>query len=125
MALAQSHNLATFRNICVVRRRGMLRAVLAGSPAGEGSMFKLDALLGLARRFLAESLFKNSAFLMLNLVLTTVCDSFSWSYLECGPAQGMAGDRRFSWRASFGSPALGRGRNAGATRGPVCQHLGG
>ena len=36
-------------------------------------MFKLDALLGLARRFLAESLFKNSAFLMLNLVLTTVC----------------------------------------------------
>lgn len=36
-------------------------------------MFKLDALVGLARRFLAESLFKNSAFLMLNLVLTTVC----------------------------------------------------
>ena len=73
MALAQSHNLATFRNICVVRRRGMLRAVLAGSPAGEGSMFKLDALLGLARRFLAESLFKNSAFLMVNVALTTVC----------------------------------------------------
>jgi O-antigen/teichoic acid export membrane protein len=36
-------------------------------------MFKLGALLDLARRFLAESLFKNSAFLMLNLVLTTVC----------------------------------------------------
>ena len=36
-------------------------------------MFKLGALLDLARRFLAESLFKNSAFLMMNLVLTTVC----------------------------------------------------
>jgi O-antigen/teichoic acid export membrane protein len=36
-------------------------------------MFKVGALLNLARRFLAESLFKNSAFLMMNLVLTTVC----------------------------------------------------